>query len=91
MAKAPPSSGTLVNTGVLGVRGLRTLSMELVRVGRLGLLGDSGSFARSFRRCLRRSISSLPLSSVNDRKASNLFFDLAMARTKVALAVNYYG
>jgi hypothetical protein len=31
IANAPPSSGTSVNVGVLAVRGLRALSMELLR------------------------------------------------------------
>ncbi len=88
MANAPPSSGTFVNTGLLGLRGLRTLSIELFRKGRPGLFGGSDPCARSFLRCLRRSISSLPLSSVNDRSASKCFFDLTMARMNTGLSVN---
>lgn len=89
MAKAPPSSGTLVNTGVLGVTGLWALSTELLRKDRPGLFGDPESFARSFLRCLSRSISSLPLSRVNDRNASKRFFDLTTVRIKMELSIGY--
>ncbi len=91
MANAPPSSGTFVNTGLLGLRGLRTLSIELFRKGRPGLFGGSDPCARSFLRCLRRSISSLPLSSVNDRRASKRFFDLMMARINIGFSMNTVG
>lgn len=86
IANAPPSSGTSVNVGVLLVRGVRTLSMELLRKDRLGLFGGSEPSARSFLRCCRRWVSSLPLSSVNDRKASKRFFDLMTAWIKVGFS-----
>ena len=71
MAKAPPSSGTLLNEGTLALCGLRILSTELFRDVRPGLFG--GSDPSFFLRCFMRSISFWPLSRVKDRRASNRF------------------
>ena len=85
MVKALPSSGTLLNDGVLALCGLRMLSTELFREVRLGLIGRSDGSVASFRRCFMRSISCWPLSSVKDRKASNRFLDLNKPCMKIRL------
>lgn len=76
MANAPPSSGTLLNVGVLALSGLRTLSTELFRDVRVGLAGGCEASAASLLRCLIRSISNWPLSRVKERNASNRLLDL---------------
>lgn len=80
MAKASPSSGTLLKAGVLIPWGLRGLSMKVLREACEGLLACSeiSSFLRSF---IRR-ISSWPLSNVKERRDSNLFLYLRMASMK---------
>lgn len=80
MAKASPSSGTLLNAGVLMLWGLRGLSMKVFREACVGLLAcsETSSFLRSF---IRR-ISSWPLSNVNERRASNLVLYLRIALMK---------
>lgn len=87
-AKVPSSSGTLLNAGVLTPWGVRGLSIELLREGRAGLLVCSETSARSFFLWFKRSISSWPLSSVNDRKASKRFLDLIIALMKFPLPAN---
>ena len=57
MANVPPSSGTLLNVGVLALSGLRTLSTELFRDVRVGLAGGCEASAASLLRCFMRSIS----------------------------------
>jgi len=69
----------------MAICGLRMLSMELLRDLLAGLFAVSAPFAASFFCCFRNSISSLPLSNVNDLKASNRFFDFKIAWTKVLL------
>lgn len=59
--------------------------MELLRDLLAGLFAVSVPFAASFFCCFSNSISSLPLSNVNDLKASNRFFDFKIAWTKVLL------
>ena len=78
IANAPLSSGTLLRLGVLALCGLRTLSTELFRDVRVGLIGGSDISAASFLRCFMRSISSWPLSRVKERNASKRFRDLKM-------------
>jgi len=51
MAKAPPSSGTLLSEGVRALCGLRMLSMDPLRDRRVGLVADAEPFAISFLRC----------------------------------------
>ena len=75
--KAPPSSGTLLREGDRVLPGLRRLSIELVCARRKGLKVLDPS-AASFRIWLSLSISSWPVSSVKERRASNLFLDFNM-------------
>ena len=86
MANAPPSSGTLLNVGVLAPNGLRTLSTELFRDVRVGLPGGCEASAASLLRCFIRSISSWPLSRVKERNASNRFLDLKTPCMKTLLS-----
>ncbi len=86
MAKAPPSSGTLLSVGVLALNGLRMLSTELFRDVRVGLDGGCETSAASLLRCFKRSISSWPLSRVKERNASNRFLDLKTPCIKILLS-----
>ena len=86
MAKAPPSSGTSLNVGVLALSGLRMLSMELFRDVRVGLAGGCEASAASLLRCFIRSISSWPLSRVKERNASNPFLELKTPCIKTLLS-----
>ena len=87
MAKAPPSSGTLLKAGERALCGLRKLSTEPLREPRVGLVGFEAAIASSFLRCCCRSISSRPLSRVNDRKASKRLLDLKMLCMNVGLSI----
>ena len=86
MVNVPPSSGTLLNDGVLRTFcGLRIVSKEPLRIDLVGLVKSSVPSAASFLCRCSRSISSRPLSRVNDRKASNRLRALRSVRTKILL------
>ena len=88
MVKAPPSSGTSLKVGILALSGLRVLSTELFRDVRVGLTGGFVASAASLLRCLTRSISRWPLSSVKTRNASKRFLDLKTPCMKVQLPLS---
>lgn len=75
-AKAPPSSGTLRNSGNRALWGLCVFSQELLRPGRIGLLAPSGPSADPFRSRFSFSSSSWPLFRVKDLRASSRLRDL---------------
>ena len=88
IAKAPPSSGTLLRVGVMALVGLLRTSAESPRTLRAGLRASSeDSSAASFCRCFSFSISSCPLSRVKLRRASNLLRDFNIAKMNFEFSV----